>query len=299
MASGFSGLAFCIFLGARRNVDKHVPHNLIHMFIGTALLWFGWILFNSGSEGAANARAAAAAWNTTFAAAMAGLTWVLFDFVFLRKLSGLSLCSGAIAGLVLITPASGFVPTWAALVIGIVGGFITNLACRMKPIFAYDDTLDVFGIHGVGGFVGVIMTGIFASSSIANISGSGLPGGAIDGRGILVGYQFAAAVTISAWSFLVTFIILWLMSRIPGLHFRSSKEQELYGDDLGEMGEINMEAMRVERPDGDDADAALPAAPRIRGFGAGKDTSGEISATSEAPVHKGSGQGPDGALVEL
>ncbi len=194
---------------------------------------------------------------------------MLWDFIFLRKLSGLSFCSGAIASLVCVTPASGFVAPWAALVIGIVGGFLTNIACRLKPLFAYDDTLDVFGIHGVGGFLGNFFTGIFAQSWIVALDGTTPAlGGAVDGRPILIGYNLAGSCAIAGWSFTLTIILLWLISRIPGFHFRSSAEQELYGDDLGEMGEINMEtfnkeAKRSAAPD-DENSSALPAAPRLR-----------------------------------
>ncbi len=241
------------------------------MFLGTALLWFGWILFNAGAESAANARAGFAGFNTMLSASSGGLTWVLWDFIFLRKLSGLSFCSGVVAGLVSVTPASGFVAPWAAFVIGIIGGFVTNIACRLKPLFAYDDTLDAFGIHGVGGIMGNFLTGIFAQSWVIGLDGTTTAlGGAIDGRPILIGYNLAGSCAIAGWSFALTFILLWLISRIPGFHFRSSAEQELYGDDLGEMGEINMEAAQTKRAKTSESSAegdgssALPAAPRLR-----------------------------------
>ena len=130
----------------------------------------------SGSEAAPNARAAFAGFNTLLSAAMGGLSWVFFDFIFTRKLSGLSLCTGIVAGLVGITAGAGFVAPWAALVIGLVVGFITNIFCRLKLVFGYDDTLDAFGLHGVGGFFGLFFTGIFATGYITNSGGANLPG---------------------------------------------------------------------------------------------------------------------------
>ncbi|RKO88842.1 ammonium transporter AmtB-like domain-containing protein, partial [Blyttiomyces helicus] len=242
IASGFAGLAYCLMLGKRRH-QVHKAHNLSNVFLGTALLWFGWFGFNGGSAVAATPRAAMAALVTTVAASAAALSWVLWDYARTGKLSGLGFCSGAVAGLVAITPASGFVAPWAAIVIGILAGIICNAACSIKTLFGFDDTLDAWGVHGIGGFLGNILTGIFAQKWIAELDGSVINGGWVDGNFIQVGYQLAGSSAIAAWSFVVSTILLFVINKIPGLHIRPSEEEEELGADVGEMGEVAYELL--------------------------------------------------------
>lgn len=244
MASGFSALAFCIFLGERHRdtVGKIKPHNMTNVFLGTALLWFGWFGFNAGSALSANARAAMAGFVTTIAASAGALSWVLVDYAKIKKLSGLGFCSGAIAGLVGITPAAGFVSPWAAIIIGAVTGITCCFAIELKDSLGYDDALDAFGLHGVGGFVGSILTGLLVDKNLVmSLDGTEIAGGPLNGTWQVVGTNLTGAIAISAYAFLGTTAILYLINLVPGLNFRPSKQDELLGGDIGEMGEVAYE----------------------------------------------------------
>ncbi|KAI8906808.1 ammonium transporter AmtB-like domain-containing protein [Gorgonomyces haynaldii] len=250
-ASGFAGLAYSLVLGKRRSngQDLHKPHNLTNVFLGTALLWFGWFGFNGGSAVAATPRAGMAAFVTTIAACAGGLSWVLIDAIRTKKVSGVGFCSGVLAGLVGITPASGYVAPWAAIVIGAVTAAACNASCLLKEVMGVDDSLDAWALHGVGGFVGNFLAGVFAQKWIAQLDGTSIPGGAIDGNPMQIGYQLAGAVAISAYSFVGSYIILAIMNKIPGLHLRVSPEDEIKGGDLGEMGEVAYELVETSLPD--------------------------------------------------
>ncbi|KAJ3053333.1 hypothetical protein HK097_004506 [Rhizophlyctis rosea] len=247
IASGFAGLAYCIFLGRRRNPsgrEEWKAHNLTHVFLGTALLWFGWYGFNAGSAVAATPRAAMAGLVTTVAAATAGLSWTLWDYLFVHKgkVSGLGFCSGAVAGLVVITPAAGFVAPWAAIVMGIIGGIFCNMGCRLKNVFGFDDSLDAWGVHGFGGFLGNILTGIFAQKWVATLDGAVINGGWMDQNWIQLGYQVGGSLAIAVWSFVISYILLTIINFIPGLHIRPTEDEELLGSDI-QMGEVAYELM--------------------------------------------------------
>lgn len=238
VASGFAGLAYCLLIGKRRSAEGK-PHNVAYVFLGTALLWFGWFGFNGGGAVAATPRAAMAAMVTTLCASVSAMTWCLFDYIFTRKLSGIGFCTGAVVGLVVITPASGFVAPWAAVVMGIIAGILINLACRLKPYLGlYDDTLDAFGAHGLGGFLGSTLTGIFHQKWVAKLDGTNTLGSAIDGFPTQIGYQIAGSLAIASYSFVVSFIILFVINKIPGLHLRYTETEERLGADMVEMGEV-------------------------------------------------------------
>lgn len=169
MASGYSALVLCLFVGRRHGYGKTPmpPHSLVLCVTGTGLLWIGWYGFNAGSAIAADGIAANAFTTTTLAAAIAAGTWALMEYMVRGKASVLGFCSGAVAGLVTITPACGFVDATGAVIAGMLGGAIPYLACtRIKSAFNYDDALDVFGVHGVGGTVGLVLTGFGATSSV-------------------------------------------------------------------------------------------------------------------------------------
>jgi Amt family ammonium transporter len=179
-----------------------------------------------------------AAMNTTIAPIFASIAWVARDYIEPKQIRSLSYCSGVLAGLVAITPACGFVPPWAAIVIGISAGLFSHFVCAMKVTVGYDDTLDAFGVHGGSGFLGLIMTGFFASSNIAKMDGTvNAGGGFIDGNWIQVGYQTAAAVVILVWCFVVTYIIAFVFSKIPALSLRCTQQDELLGLDYSILGE--------------------------------------------------------------
>ncbi len=167
IASGSAALAYSIMLGKRRGHGTHElnfrPHNVTHIVIGTVFLWVGWFGFNAGSALEADLRAVMAAVVTNLSASVGGMTWCLLDYRLEHKFSTVGFCSGVVAGLVCITPASGFVPAWAAVIFGIIGAASCNYATKIKFFLGADDALDIFAVHGIGGLVGNLLTGIFAA----------------------------------------------------------------------------------------------------------------------------------------
>jgi Amt family ammonium transporter len=174
MSSGWSALVLCLILGKRKGFGQRafLPHSLALTMVGTGMLWVGWYGFNAGSAVASDGIAANAFMSTTLAAAIAGAVWPGLEWLKSRKPTVLGFCSGIVAGLVVITPAAGFVNATGAVVIGVLAGVVPFLACtKLKSIFKYDDALDTFGVHAVGGTLGAFMTGIFATADVnANLS---------------------------------------------------------------------------------------------------------------------------------
>jgi len=239
ISSGAAGAAYAIMAGKRHGygLGHFKPHNLSSVFLGTALLWFGWIGFNGGSQLAADARASIAVLNTNLAAATGGLTWLAMEYRLEKKFSAFAFCSGTVAGLVNITPAAGFVAPWAAFIMAVIGTIACNLFVSFKHVFGFDDALDVFGVHGVGGFVGNLLTGIFASKQIAAIGGVTIEGGWIDGHWVQLGYQLAGSLAAVAWSFCLTIIILFVLDKLPYLGLRLTVDEEILGADRAQMGD--------------------------------------------------------------
>jgi Amt family ammonium transporter len=234
ISSGVSALVLAMVVGKRKtsHTEDLRPHNLPMTLMGAGLLWFGWFGFNGGSAIASSGLAVSAFVSTHIAAAAAGLTWVLIEWVAYKRPTALGLATGAVAGLVAITPASGFVGPLAAIVIGIGVSFICFFAIRLKSRFGYDDTLDVFGVHGVGGMWGAVATGLFASKAINSAGADGLFSG---GGFALVGKQLAAigiSVTIAVVG---TLIIANIVKAIMGL--RATGDEETSGLDLTQHGE--------------------------------------------------------------
>lgn len=230
--SGVAGLILALKLGPRRGYPRegHPPHNLVLTVIGAGLLWVGWFGFNGGSALGANALAAHAALVTQIAAATAALLWALAEWILRGKPSVLGAASGAVAGLVGITPAAGFVEPYAAFIIGA----LTSLACyfavtTLKSMLKYDDSLDAFGLHGIGGFAGAVLTGVFAAQAIGGTSG------AVEGNALLVWTQVWGALAVAAWCAIATFAILWIMERFMTL--RVEAEDEVTGLDITLHGE--------------------------------------------------------------
>lgn len=240
ISSGAAALAYCLVLGKRHGhgTEEFKPHNVANTVIGTAFLWFGWFGFNGGSELAANGRAALACVVTNLSASIGGITWCMVDYRLERKLSVIGFCSGVVAGLVAITPGSGFVGAPASVLFGFAAGILCNLAVKLKHLLNYDDALDVFAVHCVGGFVGNVLTGIFAQKSVIADDGTILPGGWIEGNWIQVPYQLAGSFAGMGYSFVVTYLILIIMDKIPGLRIRSPPESETAGLDISEIGEL-------------------------------------------------------------
>jgi Amt family ammonium transporter len=242
ISSGFSALVCALYLGKRLGFPKSpmMPHNLVLSVIGACMLWVGWFGFNAGSALSAGPLASSAFVATHFGAAAATLGWMLGEWVRQGKPTVLGAISGSVAGLVGITPAAGFVTPMSALIIG----FLAGLACFLmvteaKKRFGYDDSLDAFGVHGVGGTVGAVLTGVFATSAVNAIfkdgSGNALPVGLVDGNGAQLLNQLIAIGITVALSVVATFIILKVVDLLVGI--RVTQEDEMLGLDLSQHSE--------------------------------------------------------------
>lgn len=207
-------------------------------------LLLGWFCFNAGSALAANARSVHSLVCTHLSACTAAVVWVLMDYQHTRKWSIIGLCTGAVAGLATITPGSGFVSQSSSLAFGALGSIISNVIIRFKHRLGFDDALDVFAVHYIGGLVGLVLTGVFAQQWVIALGyPEGTPldviprGGWLDGNWNQVPIQLAAIASVSAWSFVITYIILVILNRIPSLTLRLKDEDEIIGTDWAEMGE--------------------------------------------------------------
>lgn len=233
--SGVAGLVAALVLGRRRNlgVDDFSPYNLTYAIIGASLLWIGWFGFNAGSAGGANGRAGMAMLTTQVASASGALAWMIVEWFHAKKPTALGIISGAVAGLVAITPAAGFVLPGAALIIGFVAGIICFWsAAILKPILGYDDSLDAFGVHGTGGIVGALLTGIFAYGPLSATAAH--PEG-VSGSLMQLWRQVEACGVTIIWCVVVTYLILKLIDFTIGL--RVSQDAELEGLDMVLHGE--------------------------------------------------------------
>jgi len=242
ITSGVSALVCALYLGKRLGYPKErmAPHSLVLSFIGACLLWVGWFGFNAGSALAAGTLATSAFVSTHFAAAAAALSWAAAEWIFKGKPSALGGISGAVAGLVAVTPAAGFVTPMSGILIGLVTGvFCYFMVVVVKAKFGYDDSLDAFGVHGAGGTLGAILTGIFASSAINPIfkdaSGHVLPSGVLEGNWHQLGNQFAGIAVAWIISAVGTLALLKLVDVVIGL--RVSAHAEVEGLDISEHGE--------------------------------------------------------------
>jgi ammonium transporter, Amt family len=232
--AGVAGLICALVLGKRKGfgIENMAPHNLVLSVIGASLLWVGWFGFNAGSASSASGSAGMAMAVTQFATAAAALSWMFAEWMTRGKPSVLGIISGAVAGLVAITPASGFVNPTSALVIGIVAGLLCFWgATGLKHAMGYDDSLDAFGVHGVGGFVGAILTGVFAVEAVGGAGKKGL----IDGNPGQVLTQLWGCLVCIAWCAIATFVILKIVDALIGL--RVTNEEEVEGLDINLHGE--------------------------------------------------------------
>ena len=234
MTSGWSALVLCMILGKRRGYGKEPmsPHSMVLCMVGTGMLWVGWYGFNAGSALGADAIASNAFTTTTLAAAVAGFIWAVMEWITRGKPSVLGFCSGIVAGLVVVTPACGFVTANSAVIMGIIAGIVPFFAVAyLKKMLGYDDALDTFGVHGVGGTLGAILTGIFADPETNSVV-AGLKDG-------LLGEQLKAVVLTIVWSVVATVVIAFIVKAIIGL--RPDAETEETGLDLVEHGESGYE----------------------------------------------------------
>jgi len=234
ICSGIAALACALVIGKRKGYGKDdmTPHNVTMTIIGAALLWFGWFGFNAGSALAANGLAVSAFVATNTAAASAALSWTFIEWWHRGRPTALGAASGAVAGLVAITPASGFVGPLAAIAIGGVVSILCYFAIVMKGRLGYDDSLDVFGIHGVGGTWGALATGIFATVAINSAGANGL----LHGNAALISKQLIAVLAVFVYSFVLTVILLKLTGVFSDL--RVTNEEEESGLDVTQHGEV-------------------------------------------------------------
>jgi Amt family ammonium transporter len=235
MSSGWSALILCMILGKRLGFGKEPmpPHSMVLCMVGTGMLWVGWYGFNAGSAAAADAIAANAFMTTTIATAVASFVWAMAEYIFRGKPSILGFCSGAVAGLVVITPACGFVNATGAIIIGILAGTIPFFAIvKIKAWLGYDDALDTFGVHAVGGTLGALMTGFLATPSVNGNLNTNLKD--IVGKSLWIEQIKAIGLTL-ALAVVGTIVIAYIVKAIVGL--RPSEEVETAGLDLAEHGE--------------------------------------------------------------
>lgn len=218
--AGMAALASVLFVGKRRVEDKG-PHSIPLVALGTGLLWFGWYGFNAGSEFRVDSVTAIAFLNTDIAASFAAITWLLVDWTISKKPKFLGLLTGAVAGLATITPAAGYVSPTTAVIIGIIAGFVCYFAVALKNKLELDDALDVWGVHGVGGMLGVILLGIFANVAFNPAGKNGLLAGNTD----FFTVQIIAVVISSVWGFGFTYAMLWLINKITPVKVEKTEEE--------------------------------------------------------------------------
>ncbi|MBI5474178.1 MAG: ammonium transporter [Ignavibacteriae bacterium] len=228
--AGIAALASVLFVGKRKVLDKG-PHSIPLVALGTGLLWFGWYGFNAGSEFRVDSITAVAFLNTDLAASFAAIVWLLMDWMTSRKPKFLGLLTGAVAGLATITPAAGFVSPTSAVIIGMISGVVCYYAVALKNKLQWDDALDVWGVHGVGGFLGIILLGVFASTSFNPAGTDGL----LMGNSSFFFKQVAAVLLSSAWAFVFTYGMLWLINKFVTV--RVEDQSEVDGLDSSLHGE--------------------------------------------------------------
>ncbi|MGB2669842.1 MAG: ammonium transporter [Candidatus Acidiferrum sp.] len=238
ISSGVSALVCALYLGKRTGYPKQPmpPHSLVLSFIGACLLWVGWFGFNAGSALSAGSLATSAFVATHMATAAAAISWSIAEWIKNGRPSALGAISGAVAGLVAITPAAGFVGPMPALAIGFIAGLVCYwMVTKVKSIFGYDDALDAFGVHGVGGTVGALLTGVFAQQIINPIFGAGKPVGALDGHWGQIGNQLVGILTAWGFALVGTLVLLKITDIITGV--RVSETDEIEGLDITQHGE--------------------------------------------------------------
>ena len=228
--AGFAALASVFYVGARVNKNS-TPNSIPLVAIGSGLLWFGWYGFNAGSEVAVDKITSLAFLNTDVAASFATISWVIIEWSRERKPKFVGLLTGSIAGLATITPCAGFVPLWAAALIGTLAGIVCYLAVQLKNMMKWDDALDVWGVHGVGGVLGTILLGVFATKAINGAGADGL----LSGDPTFFFKQLIAVVIASAYAFIFTYIMLIIINFITPV--RVSEESEMQGLDEAIHGE--------------------------------------------------------------
>jgi Amt family ammonium transporter len=245
-SAGWAALASVLYVGRRRYLDT--PHNIPFIALGTGLLWFGWYGFNAGSELKVDYITAQAFLNTDLAASFAAVTWLFIEWWNAKKPHFVGLLTGAVAGLATITPAAGYVPIWASVVIGIAAGAVCYYAVQLKNRLNWDDALDVWGVHGVGGFLGIILLGLFADTAINPGGGVGL----VHGSGSFFGKQVAAAVGCSVYAFVFTYAMLKVIDLIVPVRVSGDAElgldEQMHGESAYRLDEEGLPQLPTADP---------------------------------------------------
>jgi Amt family ammonium transporter len=242
LASGVAALAACMALGPRKRLDS-TPHNVPLVLLGAGLLWVGWIGFNAGSALSASPVAVSAFVATQLAGAAGLIGWCLLETITRGKPSAVGAACGLVAGLATVTPAAGYVEAGPAILIGLIGSVVCGLAINLKSKFRYDDALDVVGVHGVGGLIGMILTGVLASALVNAQVGTSLA----QGRGHLIGVQALACVVVLVFSFVGSYLLMKLAQAVVGV--RVPPEAETVGLDVALHGESAYVMIQVDEDD--------------------------------------------------
>ncbi len=227
-SAGWAALASVLYVGKRKFADA--PHNIPFIALGTGLLWFGWYGFNAGSELKVDDITATAFLNTDIAASFAAITWLFVEWRYAKKPHFVGLLTGAVAGLATITPAAGYVPLYASVVIGIAAGVVCYYAIQLKNHFHWDDALDVWGVHGMGGLLGIVLLGVFAGTAINPAGAQGL----VHGSGTFFFKQLAAGAGCSAYAFLFTYVMLRVIDLVTPVRVGAEAEEGLDASMHGE-----------------------------------------------------------------
>ncbi|GAA5885204.1 hypothetical protein JCM3774_005181 [Rhodotorula dairenensis] len=252
IASGVGSFVLSYFVGPRRGYGTakldYRPQSPFFIVLGTALIWAGWLGFNGASMSAFNLKSAMCLLNTVLAGSMGALSWTALDYLWTGKYSAIGVSSGILAGLIGITPAVGYVGAPAALAVGALTAAAANLSTGLKHLLKVDDAVDAGALHAIGGVCGAILTGIFADSRVASFDGmTEIEGGWINGNFKQMGWQLAGALTIVAYTAIVTYLLCVIINFIPGCKFRSSEEAEVVGIDEEEIGEFTFDYVLLDQ----------------------------------------------------
>lgn len=251
IGSGLGGAAYALVLGRRKEklLLNFRPHNVSLVTIGTVLLWFGWLGFNGGTAAGANLKAVYAVYNSNITAVFAAFTWVLLDWRLERKWSTVAVCSGIVSGLVAATPASGIIPMWASVVLGVVAGAVCNFSTQIKYLVSIDDSMDVFAEHGVAGIIGLLFNALFGADWVIGLDGSTEhPGGWLSHNWKQIYKQIAYIAACFGYTFVVTVIIALAIDKIPYIGpLRVNESAEERGIDEDQIGEFAYDYVEVRR----------------------------------------------------
>ncbi|GAA6036700.1 hypothetical protein JCM8097_003436 [Rhodosporidiobolus ruineniae] len=251
VCSGVGAFVMCAFLGPRRGYGTpaldYRPQSTTLICLGTGFIWYGWLGFNGASMSAMSLKSISCVVNTNIAASSGAIAWTAMDYFYTRKYSAVGICSGILAGMIGITPAVGYVSSPSSIAVGALTAIACNLSTKWKHILRVDDPVDAFALHACGGVTGAILTGFFADSRVAGFDGSVITGGWINHNWIQLGYQFAGVTSVTAWTAVVTYLLLLIINYIPGLRFRVDEDVEVIGLDEAEIGEFAYDYLHITK----------------------------------------------------